>query len=542
DLVEDHPTINWVGNCNELNAAYAADGYARAKNSIGVILTTFGVGELSAVNGIAGAFSEMVPVLNLVGVPSTSQQTSKPMLHHTLGDGRYDAYTTAAQQFTYSQATLKNKNNAAVEIDRVLIDCITKARPVYLSLPTDLVSAKISTERLHTPLTRSPPPNNPQIESFVVDAIEKQFEEAQGDVVVLVDACVIRHGVKEELNEFLKKTKFPVFSTPMGKTAVDENFERYGGIYLGSISRPDIKEKVESAKLVLSVGGLRSDFNTGNFSYNIPVKRTIELHSDHTKVQYAAFPGIGMKELIPKLTERLESYHVAASKLVVPRFLAPVPQEKLQTISHNFFWPRVAEFFRPHDIIVTETGTANFGILDVPLPEKSVLISQILWGSIGWSVGSLLGASLVVKESGRGRSILFVGDGSLQLTVQELSVMLRVGVKPIVFVLNNRGYTIERFIHGKTRKYNDISNWQWTSLLKVLGDPDETISNSYTVHTKSELSDLLDNTAFARADKMQIVEVIMDKLDAPRSLQLQAEASGKANAYDASSNPTTSLA
>lgn len=159
----------------------------------------------------------------------------------------YDAYTVAAQQFTYSQATLKNKNNAAAEIDRVLIDCITKvlivaiffsvllkifqqARPVYLSLPTDLVSAKISTERLRTPLTRSPPPNNPQIESFVVDAIAKQFEEAQGDAVVLVDACVIRHGVKEELNEFLRKTKFPVYSTPMGKTAVDENFERYGGV------------------------------------------------------------------------------------------------------------------------------------------------------------------------------------------------------------------------------------------------------------------------------------------------------------------------
>ncbi|KAG5727919.1 putative pyruvate decarboxylase C13A11.06 [Termitomyces sp. T112] len=521
DLVEDHPTIDWVGNCNELNAAYAADGYARANNSIGVVLTTFGVGELSAINGIAGAFSEMVPVLNLVGVPSTSQQHSKPMLHHTLGDGRFDAYTMAAQQFTYSQASLKNKNNAAAEIDRVLIDCITKARPVYLSLPTDLVSANISTERLSIPLTRNPPPNDPQTESFVIDLIAKQFEVAEGDAVVLVDA----------------KTKFPVYSTPMGKTVVDENFERYGGIYLGSISRPEIREKVESAKLVLSVGGLRSDFNTGNFSYHIPVKRTIELHSDSTKVQYAVFQGIGMKELIPKLTERLETHCVAASKLVVPKFLTPVPKEESKSITHNFFWPRVAEFFRPHDIIVTETGTANFGILDVPLPEKSVLISQILWGSIGWSVGSLLGASLVVKESGHGRSILFIGDGSLQLTVQELSVMLRVGVKPIIFVLNNSGYTIERFIHGKTRKYNDISNWNWTSLSKVFGDPDEKISNSYTVRTKAELSDLLDNTTFAHADKMQVVEVIMEKLDAPIALRLQAEASGKANAYDAPLNP-----
>jgi pyruvate decarboxylase len=55
DYVEDHPTIQWAGNCNELNAAYAADGYARVKSgSIGVVTTTFGVGELSAMNGIAG--------------------------------------------------------------------------------------------------------------------------------------------------------------------------------------------------------------------------------------------------------------------------------------------------------------------------------------------------------------------------------------------------------------------------------------------------------------------------------------------------------
>ncbi|KAG6884170.1 hypothetical protein C0992_006841 [Termitomyces sp. T32_za158] len=432
------------------------------------------------------------------------------------------------------------------------------ARPVYLSLPTDLVSAKISTERLRTPLTRNPPPNDPQIESFVIDTIVRILEEAGGDVVVLVDACAIRQGVKEELNEFLRKTKFPVYSTPMGKTTVDENFERYGGIYLGSISRPEIKESVETAKLVLSVGALKSDLNTGNFSYHIPVKHTIELHSDTTKVQYAVFPGVGMKELIPKLTERLESYHAAASKLVVPRFLAPVPNEETETITHNFFWPRLAQFFRPRDFIVTESGmhatfcsvsfidhfegTANFGILDVPLPEKSVLINQILWGSIGWSVGSLLGASLVAKESGQGRAILFVGDGSLQLTVQELSVMLRVGVKPIIFLLNNSGYTIERFVHGKARKYNDISNWNWTSLLKTLGDPDEAISSSYTVHNKAELSQLLDNAIFARAEKMQMVEVMMDRLDAPLSLKLQAEASGRANAYGAPSNPDTTSA
>ncbi|KAK7048297.1 pyruvate decarboxylase [Favolaschia claudopus] len=530
DLVEDHPSIDWVGNCNELNAAYAADGYARVKeHSIGVVLTTFGVGELSAINGIAGAFSEMVPVLHIAGVPSISQQKTKPMLHHTLGDGRYDAYIKAAENFSISTAILTDKATAATEIDRVLTDCITRARPVYLTLPTNLVYEKISSERLKIPLSRLPPPNDPDTESFVLDEVVKLVKDAADDVVILVDACAIRHDVRAEVNELITKTGYPVFSAPMGKTAVSENYERYGGIYVGSISHPDIKEQVESAKLILSIGCLKSDFNTGNFTYSIPTARTVELHSDHTKVQFAAYQGIGMKELLPLLTARLE--RSAASNVTIPDFSAAVPNEADDVISQAWFWPKMGTFFKPKDVIIAETGTSSFGILDIPLPEGSVFVSQILWGSIGWTIGSTLGAAFAAQDVGLNRTILFIGDGSLQLTVQELSSMLRHKLKPIIFVLNNSGYTIERFLHGKHRKYNDIANWKWTSLLSVLGDQDGTLSKSYTVNNKEELSALLQDATFAKADKIQLVEVMMPMHDAPRALVQQAELSGKTNAY-----------
>ncbi|KAJ7640546.1 pyruvate decarboxylase [Mycena rosella] len=522
DLVEDHPTIDWVGNCNELNAAYAADGYARVKeHSIGL----FGVGELSAINGIAGAFAERVPVLHIAGVPSTIQQKTKPLLHHTLGDGRYDAYSKASENFTISQANILDKDTAAAEIDRILTDCITRARPVYLTLPTNMVFEKISSERLKIPLSRLPPPNDPEVEAFVLDDIVKLVEESADDVIILVDACAIRHDAREEVNELILKTGYPVYSAPMGKTAVSENYERYGGIYVGSISHPDIKEKVESAKLILSVGCLKSDFNTANFTYSMC------FHSDHTKVQYAGFPGIGMKELLPLLTARLQSCSAAARKIPVPDFTAVVPKEDNDIISQAWLWPTMGKFFKPKDVIIAETGTSSFGIVDIPLPEKSIFVSQILWGSIGWTVGSTLGAALAARDLGLNRTILFIGDGSLQLTVQELSVMLRHGLKPIIFVLNNSGYTIERFLHGKERKYNDISNWNWTGLLGVLGDAAGTLSQSYTVKTKDELEALLATPSFAEAGKMQLVEMMMPKHDAPRALVQQAELSGKTNAY-----------
>ncbi|KAF7343225.1 Pyruvate decarboxylase [Mycena venus] len=532
DLVEDHRTIDWVGNCNELNAAYAADGYARVKNhSIGVVLTTFGVGELSAINGVAGAFSEMVPVLHIVGVPSTPQQKAKAMLHHTLGDGRYDAYIKAAEQVTISQGIITEKDSAAATIDRVLTDCITRARPVYLTLPTNLVYEKISSERLKIPLSRTQPPNDPEVEAFVVEEIVKLAASAQDDVIILVDACAVRHNVCEEVNELAKKTGFPVYSAPMGKTAISEDYERYGGIYVGSISHPDVKEKVESAKLILSIGCVKSDFNTANFTYGIPTSRTVEFHSDHTKVQHGVFPAIGMKQLLPRLTARLEAFGTAARKMSVPNFRAIVPQEDDEIITHAWLWPRVSQFFQPKDVIVAETGTSNFGVLEVPLPAQAVFVSQLLWGSIGWAVGSTLGAAFAAREMSLNRTILFIGDGSLQLTVQELSSMIRHGLKPIIFVLNNGGYEIERVIHGRDRKYNDIANWNWTGLLSVLGDASLTMSQSYTVRTKSELSGLLDSPSFTGAGKIQVVEVIMQMHDAPRALTVQAELGAKTNAY-----------
>lgn len=532
DFVEDHPKIDWVGNCNELNAAYAADGYARVKEtSLGVVLTTFGVGELSAMNGIAGAFSEHVPVLHIVGVPSTSQQKNKPMLHHTLGDGRFDAYYRAAEQVTISAASLESKDTAAAQIDRILTDCLVMARPVYLMLPTDLAYERIPSYRLKTPINSNPPDNDPDVEQFALDEIVKLVQEADEDVIILADACAIRHGVKQEIAELVKRTGFPVYAAPMGKTAVDESYERYGGIYVGSISHPDIKEKVESAKLILSIGALKSDFNTGNFTYHIPASRTIELHSDHIRVQFAMFPGIGMKRLLPKLTTRLQPFHEGAKQISVPPFVFPVPQEDNDIISQSWLWPRMGQFFRPKDIIVAETGTSSFGVLEVPFPRGAVFVSQILWGSIGWTVGSTLGAALAGVDLGYKRTILFIGDGSLQLTVQELSVMMRSGVKPIIFVLNNKGYTIERYLHGMERKYNDISNWKWTQLLDTLGGQEGKNCLSYLVRNKSELSTLLDDPTFAAADKIQLVEMLMDPRDAPNALKRQAELSGKTNRY-----------
>jgi TPP-dependent 2-oxoacid decarboxylase len=148
---------------------------------------------------------------------------------------RYDAYNLIAQQVTISQAFLTSKATAASEIDRVITECLVQSRPVYIMLPSDMVRQRIPAARLETPLNLVPPENNPEIEAFVLDEIVKLVEgvtkgEEKGEVVVLVDACAVRNYVKQEVDELVKKVRFPVFAAPMGRTAIDESYDRYGGV------------------------------------------------------------------------------------------------------------------------------------------------------------------------------------------------------------------------------------------------------------------------------------------------------------------------
>lgn len=148
--VTSRKLLTSVSSCCQLNASYAVDGYARVKQGLGVLLTTFGVGELSAVNGIAGAFSERVPVLHIVGVPSIGLQSKKAMLHHTLGDGRFDAYSNIYKEITIAQAHLNRprkksgSSDAGEEIDRAIVTALKGNRPTYLTLPTDIVGSTCS--------------------------------------------------------------------------------------------------------------------------------------------------------------------------------------------------------------------------------------------------------------------------------------------------------------------------------------------------------------------------------------------------------------
>ncbi|KAL7958438.1 pyruvate decarboxylase [Trichoderma compactum] len=520
--------LKWVGSVNELNAAYAADGYARVKQ-MGALITTFGVGELSAINGVAGAFSEHIPVVHIVGCPSTVSQRNGMLLHHTLGNGDFNVFANMSAQISCEVAKLTNPAEIATQIDHALRVCYIRSRPIYIMLPTDMVQAKVEGARLGTPIDLSEPDNEPESEDYVVDVVLKYLRAAKNPVI-LVDACAIRHRVLEEVHNLIEKTNLPVFVTPMGKGAVNEEHPTYGGVYAGAgSSPPQAQEIVESSDLILTVGALKSDFNTAGFSYRTSQLNTIDLHSDHCVVKYSTYPGVSMRGVLQKVIKQISASELSVQPSPVVQNEIPKAVDDSPVISQAYLWPRVGQFLQKNDIVITETGTANFGIWDTKFPAGVTALSQVLWGSIGWSVGACQGAALAAADDSSGRrTILFVGDGSFQLTAQELSTMIRLKLKPIIFVICNDGFTIERFIHGMEAEYNDISNWDFKALVDVFGGSET--AKKFAVKTKDELEQLLTDPTFNAAECLQFVELYMPKEDAPRALIMTAEASAKNNA------------
>ena len=206
---------------------YAADGYARVKG-IAAMVTTFGVGELSAMNAIAGAYSEYSPVVHIVGTPSTIAQKEGMLLHHTLGNGNFDVFANMNRDISVAMAKLNDPHEAATLIDHAIRECWVQSRPVYITLPTDMVTKKIEGARLDTPIDLSYPSNVPEKEDYVVDVVLKYLRDAKNPAI-LVDACAIRHRVLDEVHELVKRSGLPVFVTPMGKGAVNETLPTFGG-------------------------------------------------------------------------------------------------------------------------------------------------------------------------------------------------------------------------------------------------------------------------------------------------------------------------
>ncbi|EPB2250121.1 indolepyruvate decarboxylase [Citrobacter sp. wls828] len=503
DHVIEHSSVRWVGCANELNAAYAADGYARVVGA-GALLTTFGVGELSAINGIAGSYAEYVPVLHIVGAPCRSAQRRGELMHHTLGDGDFQHFYRMQQSVTVASAVL-DEQNACYEIDRVLQAMLTERRPGYLMLPADVAKqpATPPSDILIVPLSE---PESSVAAAFRYHAREQLLDSSR--VSLLADFLALRFGLQPVLQRWMTETPMAHATLLMGKGLFDERHPAFVGTYSAGASSDYVRKAIEDADTIICVGTRFVDTLTAGFTQNLPPERTIEVQPHASRVGGSWF-NIPMEQAVTTLRElclemsfSLPPERPCAGRLQVEK--GPLTQEN--------FWHTVQQYLAPGDIILVDQGTAAFGAAALSLPAGAEVLVQPLWGSIGYALPAAFGAQTAFPHR---RVILIIGDGAAQLTIQELGTMLRDGQTPVILLLNNDGYTVERAIHGANQRYNDIAGWSWTLVPQALSR--ECQAECWRVKQVVQLEEVL--ARLAKPQRLSLIEVVLPKADLPELLR-----------------------
>jgi len=270
-----------------------------------------------------------------------------------------------------------------------------------------------------------------------------------------------------------------------------------------------VRSAIEEAPVLVTAGVVFTDMVSGFFSQRIDPLKTIDVGVLQSTVGNQVFAPLEMTAALDALTS------VLVRRGGTSPAIAPTPDDvsvqrpgRDEPLSQKVLWDRFCEALTPGNVVLADQGTSFYGMATHRLPRGVTFIGQPLWGSIGYTLPATLGAGLAHRDR---RPVLLIGDGAAQLTVQELGVFSREGLAPVVVVVNNDGYTVERLIHGKDQPYNDIVSWSWADIPSALG-----VTNHLTFRagTYGELDDAFVAAANHR-DRMVLIEAVVPRLDAP---------------------------
>ena len=502
DAVDSSAKVKWIGCANELNASYAADGYARVRGAA-MLVTTYGVGELSALNGVMGAKAERSLIFHVVGMPSYQNQRLHKIAHHTLGDGVFGNFVDLSAAAACCHAII-NPENCVVEMERVIAEARRNNQPAYIAVPSDYALSPV----MSTEVKPIAPRSNEVALQKAMAIIAERIKNAKS-VVAFPAFTTLRLGLQKQAQEAIEALGCPFVTMLMEKCIIDEGHPQFAGMYAGAVSDPKTRQIVEGADLVLDLGGVNlNDITTAAYSAQLDMSRFITVGLDDVRIGDEVIASVRLADVLSELAKLKPP---SAPYRGARQELAPVTGNPSDKITMVALYPRYAAFLRAGDTVVLETGSTSLGMAPTILPDGVRVEAQVLWGSIGWATPAAFGIALA--DPGR-RTVLITGEGSHQLTANDIGAMGRFGANVIIFVLNNGGYLIERALEENPDwTYNDLAPWNYAELPKALGCSDW---HTARVTTLGELDEAM---KAARASKAgAYIEIIGGKMDMPPAL------------------------
>ena len=466
DELLKNENLQMISCCNELNAGYAADGYARATGGPAAAFVTYSVGGLSLLNAVAGAYAEDLPLIAVSGGPNTNSTAEYELLHHTLGKVDYTYQRQAFAAVTADTAIIHHPTEAPRQIDRAIETALRLRKPVYLEVASNIAAAPVSLAHARSFELR--PHSDPVSLQSAVRETAKLLNGALKPVLI-AGVKLRSFGALSGFDAVADTSGYAVATMPNAKGFFNETHPSYMGTYWGPVGSPGCGEIVESADLCLFAGPSFTDYTTTGHAALINAAKMIQVRPDSVVLPGQTYNNVAIADFLEALAPELKKNDTSLKAFRrIQEDTMPVQAGSEDTpLTTRRLFARVQELLNADSTLIVETGDSWFNGMRLSLPEGARFEIQMQYGSIGWSVGATLGYCLGRPDR---RVIACIGDGSFQMTAQEVSTMIRYGAKPIILLINNGGYTIEVEIHDGP--YNTIKNWDYAALITAFNASD----------------------------------------------------------------------
>ena len=495
---------------NELNCGYSAEGYARAQGAAAAVVT-FSVGALSAFNAIAGAYAENLPVILVSGAPNTNDRATEHVLHHTLGTHDFLYQLEIAKKITCAAVSITSAVDAPDQIDYAIRTALRERKPAYIDIACNIAAAPCAAPGPISAVINEEPSDRETLEVAVAAAAD--FLRGKQKPVLLIGSKLRAAGAEKQAIALADALGCSVAVMAAAKSFFPEDHPQFVGIYWGEISAPGAREIVDWSDGVVCIGTIFNDYSTVGWTAmpSGPGVLTADLKRVH--LEGHDFSQIHLRDFLSALARKVEKRD--ATMIEYARIRSERPPENPAKPDAKLMRAEVVRQIRPlitaDTTVIAETGDSWFNGMTLKLPGGARFEIEMQWGSIGWSVPATFGYAMGAPSR---RVIALIGDGSFQLTAQEVAQMIRQKLPVIIFLINNHGYTIEVEIHDGP--YNNIKNWDYAGLIEAFNAEDGR-GRGLRATNGAELAEAI-KVALANRDGPTLIECVIDRDDCTSDL------------------------
>jgi indolepyruvate decarboxylase len=498
EALEDDGRFRLVRLSHEPAVGFAADGAARMAGGLGVCCVTYGAGGLNMINAVACAYAEESPLVILSGGPGRIERQADVHVHHEVKS--FESQLKIYQEVTAYAAILDDPHTAAGHIRTALETAAKVARPVYLEIPRDMVTADID-----SPASTGSAP-------ATLDEDEGALEEAAREIVdrltraaspaLIVGVEVHRFHLREQVIELAERLNIPVASSFLGRGVFPTLHPQFAGTYLGVVSPPPLRETIERSDCVLLLGELVSDTSLGVSAESLSRENLLIAVARDVYVRHHRYQNVPLDRLVARLLRAPGLPRKPANPRSPGDQLSPEALERGQqddSIRVRHVIAALNDFLAGHpDVpLVSDTGDCLFAAVDV---RSNEIVAPAYYATMGFAVPASLGVQIA---TGR-RPIVLVGDGAFQMTGPEISHAPEYGCNPVLVLFNNTRWEMLQAFFPDAR-YNATVPWPFAKLAELWG------GHGFLARTPGEFRRAL-NEAWA-GDTFALIEVTLEPGD-----------------------------